>query len=89
MTTALLPRPQTLARLVEMRARVAVDVRALESDQPTPIEGTLVAASEAGVTLHLPGVGDIEIPSSALCAFRALAALPSSTDVDVPTPPPC
>ena len=96
MSSALLPRPSTLMRLIELRARVAIAVRALEGDEPTTLEGLLVAASPSGVTLHLYGVGDIEIPISSLCAFRTLTALPPLTvdgaaaaAADAPTPPPC
>jgi hypothetical protein len=89
MSTTLLPRPKTLARLIELHARVAIAVRAVEADEPTTLEGILVAASETSVALHLHGVGDIEIPTSSLCAFRTVTALPpSASDADAPTPPP-
>lgn len=90
MSSALLPRPTTLARLIELHARVAIAVRALEADEPTTLEGVLVAASAHSVTLHLHGVGDIEIPTSSLCSFRTVTALPPlSSAADATTPPPC
>lgn len=90
MSTALLPRSSTLARLIELRARVALAVRANEADAPTAIEGVLVAASAHCVTLYLRGVGNIEIPTSSLCSFRMVTALPPlAVDEDARTPPPC